>query len=547
VTSRFSRAPIRDLLIFALLMAAAVTLQWLAGAYSSELSGYPDEPSHYVTGLMIRDYIASGFGTTPLQFAESFYIHYPKVAFGIWGPLLPAIEAVWMLLLSPSRASVLFLMALITALLAFTLARVVGREFGPYAGVGSGLLLISLPVVQFNACMTMADNLCALMQVWALLCFGRYLDSQRRRDAVWFGLFACLSILTKINGVALVLLPPLALILTRRFALVKSRNFWIPAVMVLVIAGPWQYFSFRLVNGIGERHVSWSIASAYFPMMLRILGPWLLPFALVGFYDRVIRPFRSRKVEGRWAAAAAMVAAFWIFHALTPSAAAETRYTVAVVAPILMFFVAGVAWVAALVPPRRLPFPVRAGVLALGAACVFAATTFTIPRKLSYGFSELAGDLVHRPDLRDTVWLVSSEAEGEGMLIAEVAMRERRPGHILLRASKMLAVSDWDGARYRSLFPTPEAILAYLEGVPARLLIVDRTPGRYPSPHHAILLKMLAKYPDHWKLIGTYPRAVPVTAPHSRIEVYRLLTQENRPVGAIEINLKYTLGRTIRK
>jgi hypothetical protein len=543
VTSRFARG----LLIFALLMAAAVTLQWLAGAYSSELSGYPDEPSHYVTGLMIRDYIASGFATTPVRFAENFYVHYPKVAFGMWGPLLHAVEGGWMLLFSPSRTSVMLLMALITAALAFTLARVVGREFGPFAALASGLLLVSVYVVQVYGAMVMADPLCALMEFWALLSFGRYLDSQRRRDAVWFGVFACLSILTKGNGMALVLLPPLALILTRRFALVKSRDFWLPAVMVLLIAGPWQYFSSRMLHGIGERYVSWSIASAYFPMLLNILGPWLLPFALAGFYDRVIRPFSSRKVEGRWAAAAAMTAAFWIFHAVVPSAIAETRYTVAVVGPILMFFVAGVAWVASLVPPRGLPFPVRAGVLALIAACVFAATTFTIPQKLSYGFSELAGDLVNRPDLRDAVWLVSSEAEGEGMLIAEVAMRERRPGHIILRASKMLATVDWDGGRYESLLPTPEQSLAYLESVPVRLLIVDRGPAQYPVAHHASLLQMVAKYPDHWKLIGTYPRAAPVTAPGSRIEVYRLLTQENKPVGAIEINLKYTLGRTIRK
>ena len=544
MTSRFAR----DLLIFALLMAAAVTLQWLAGAYSSELSGYPDEPSHYVTGLMIRDYIASGFATTPVRFAENFYVHYPKVAFGMWGPLLHAVEGVWMLPFSPSRTSVMLLMALITAALAFTLARVVGREFGPYAALASGLLLVSVYVVQVYGAMVMADPLCALMELWALLSFGRYLDSQRRRDAIWFGVFACLSILTKGNGMALVLLPPLALILTRRFALVKSRDFWIPAVMVLAIAGPWQYFSSRMLYGIGDRrYASWSIASAYFPMFLDILGPWLLPFALAGFYDRVIRPFPARKVEGRWAAAAAMPVAFWVFHAVVPSAAAETRYTAAVVAPILMFFVAGVAWVASSIPPRSLPFPVRAGVLALGAACVFAATTFTIPRKLSYGFSELAEELVNRPDLRDTVWLVSSEAEGEGMLIAEVAMRERRPGHILLRASKMLALVDWDGGRYESLLPTPEQSLAYLESVPVRLLIIDRNPSRYPLAHHASLLKMLAKYPDHWQLIGTYPRAVPVTAPNSRIEVYRLLTQENKPVGAIEINLQYTLGRTIRK
>src|SRR5947199_3127872 len=62
---------------FVVLLGWTVVLQCLGGAYSAEFSGYPDEPSHYLSGLMIRDYLASGFPASPLAYAENYYLHYP--------------------------------------------------------------------------------------------------------------------------------------------------------------------------------------------------------------------------------------------------------------------------------------------------------------------------------------------------------------------------------------------------------------------------------------------------------------------------------------
>src|SRR5882724_8050666 len=78
-----------------LFWAIAVIFQALGGAYRSELSGYPDEPAHYVTALMIRDYLTSGQWAHPIAFAENYYLHYPKVAFGMWGPGLHVLGASW--------------------------------------------------------------------------------------------------------------------------------------------------------------------------------------------------------------------------------------------------------------------------------------------------------------------------------------------------------------------------------------------------------------------------------------------------------------------
>src|SRR5215510_2485101 len=91
-----------------------VLMAYLSGAFSHELGGTADEAAHFMTGLMIHDYVKSGIKTPPFAFAKDYYTHYPKLAFGIWPPLFHVMEASWMLLISPSKASVIFMLCGIT-------------------------------------------------------------------------------------------------------------------------------------------------------------------------------------------------------------------------------------------------------------------------------------------------------------------------------------------------------------------------------------------------------------------------------------------------
>src|SRR5258705_5496858 len=95
-----------QLLAFALFVGVTVALQILGGAYQAEFGGYPDEPAHYVTSLMVRDYIAGMDYTDPMTFARNYYAHYPKVAIGHWPPFLYLIQGLWMLVLPTSRTSI---------------------------------------------------------------------------------------------------------------------------------------------------------------------------------------------------------------------------------------------------------------------------------------------------------------------------------------------------------------------------------------------------------------------------------------------------------
>lgn len=532
-----------SLIALTLFFGVAVGLQWLSGAYSAEFGGYPDEPAHYVTGLMIRDYLAAGMPAHPMKFAENYYLHYPKVALGWWGPVLHLVIGVWMLVFSCSRVSVLLLMASITSALAFTLYRVVEREFSFAAGVAAGVLLTSLPLVQASTGMVMADSLVALLAFWAALCFGRFLDTEKARYSILFGVFASLCILTKGNGMSLVFVPPLALFLSRRLHLLRRWAFWVPGLIVLVLAGPWQFI---WVPVLPTRSLTWGFIWAFLRSMVRLLGLWLFPLIAMGVLTRIIAPFRRKAVTGAWTAAAGLWIGVWVFHAVSPWAMVEARLLILAVAPAVMFLVASLAWVAARLPLPGLSYPHKAALAGLLAALIFAAESFAIPPKYYHGFTELAQVLLARSELRSSVFLISSQAGGEGLFISEVAIREPRPGHVILRASKVLGQSDWAGRNYRLLQRSPEEVMTYLESIPVRVVVVDLEPGPRQVPHHLQLIQTLKRYSERWEFLGRYPQQRPATAPKAGTEVYRLKGAE-RPKGKIRIDLPYTLGRSIER
>jgi len=78
--------------------------QYQSGAYRVEFDSNPDESAHYVTALMVREFLASP-DTHPMAFAENYYLHYPKVAFGVWPPLHDLSLGLWMTVTSNSRLS----------------------------------------------------------------------------------------------------------------------------------------------------------------------------------------------------------------------------------------------------------------------------------------------------------------------------------------------------------------------------------------------------------------------------------------------------------
>jgi hypothetical protein len=538
-----SMRPLGWAAVFAALLLTAILFQWLGRAYSSEFSG-ADESAHFITGLMIRDYVANGFPDSPMKFAEDYYVHYPKVAFGMWGPLLHMTEAAWTLVFPPTRVSLLVLMAIISASAAFLLCLALVEEFGAVLAIGAGFLFLCMSPVQHHTGMIMADILVAVMDLCAAMAFGRYLNTRDWKSAIWFGVFVSLSILAKGNGVALVFLPAFAILFGRYWDILKEKPFWTSVVIIGCIAGPWQYYSARALMGIHLRPPAGAFVSGYTWMTITFLGGALVPVVAAGVYDRLILPAWRRTLDGKWASAGALICSVWALHSIIADNGVDRRYLIAILPPLLMFLMAGIVAIADWTKFLPIAEPRRLGGIAAIVAVVFLICNFSLPQKRYFGFDEVA-ERLESPQYKNSIILVSTDAQdGEGMLISEIAMREKRPSHIVLRATKMLSQSDWMGQRYKLLYKTPEEVMSFLEELPVEIVVIQIGAGPMEYPDHALLRQAIDRNPAQWEEIGTFPlRRVP--EPGSRIEVFRLKSAVSRTARQLHIELPFTLKHSI--
>jgi hypothetical protein len=502
-TWRSSIAP--SILVYLAFLLVAVGFQWMQGAYQAEFGGHPDEAAHYVTGLMVRDYLAARLPGNPMRFAQAYYDHYPKVALGNWPQVFYLIQSAWTLMLTPSRMALLLLMAALEALVALITMRALIADVGPALAVLGGLLVLAFPYVQLYAAMVMTEVPVALFALLATLQFGAYRERGWTRDSVLFGLFASAAILTKGSGMALALVPVLAIAFTGRQDVLRRRNFWYSVPIVAVLCGPWTW-AFRHVATVGwQQGITFDFTRRAVPQFsLALIGAASLvigAFAIIGFIATLVAVHRGTTPQ-RWAAPAALLLSVLIFHVIVP-ASLESRHLVQALPAWAMFAVAGVAWTMTRtsgIHPR-----LRWAVYAL-AIVGFVHTASQWRGKQCAGFRRVVEDIVSRQDKAAGFFLVSSDATGEGMFIAETAMADDRPEHVVRRASKLLANQSWSGSAYQARVAGADALIALLKQEGIRFVVIDTTvPASLLAPHHMLLRRTAETSPGQMPLRGTYP------------------------------------------
>lgn len=517
----------RILPVFLAFLAVAFFYQWQEGAYESEFGSHPDEAAHYVTGLMIRDYIASGLHGSPLAYADNYYKHYPKVALGNWPPVFYLLQAPWMILFGAGRAPALWLMAAITAAFSTLLFNILRNKFGRIIAATGTLIFISLPLTQKYSGMIMDEMLTGLLMFGAAIYFGRFLDNEHAADAIGFGVFASLAILTKGSGLALGLVPPLAILWTQKFAILKRPALWLSAGIVALLAGPWTWhFRDQCKSGWEEPSISWhytSQALVYFPWKLFIaLGVILTALALAGILNAL---FKRRTNQGQRASFVALIFSVLIFQSIIP-ASREARHLVSAIPAAIFFAMAGLVCLIERIDQKGKGFKnataVACGVLLIiffssvlypGDRAVWFSSLGEQPRLSPFrfswkgysGFGPVVERLLADSANRNDVFLISSDARGEGMFVSEVAMRDgRRPSLTIQRASKLLASSAWNGSGYKTSFGTPEAVKQELLNSPVQFIVIDNAIPN-PREHNRLLRTAVEGHPELFKRIDSAP------------------------------------------
>lgn len=533
-------------LVFAILtllaLAVIVFQQQGGGAFVADFSANnADEASHYVTGLLFTDYARAGF-PSPLAFARDYYLHYPKVGIGHWPPLYYLAEGALFLASSPTTPVAMFLPAVIAALLVVSAGFVAALALGPLVGVGVGAVLIALPMLREATLIILLDLPVALLVLLAIIAYARYLAAPRWAPALMFGLLAAMAILTKGTGAALALVPPFALLLTGRFGLMRRLDFWLPLPVVAILAGPWTLGTYSMAAsgfqyGWGPDFTRLA-AQTYWQGLLAGIGGPLVVLAAIGLLFVIVRAWRGgdeAPAAQPWAAVGAGLLAVLAFQCIVP-AGLDPRYLLPTAAPLLLLAAYGLMGLFSLLTRS---WPLITGLLACLILLVIAAPFMLVSlTKPSIGMVPAARAALASGSANPLI-LVGSDAMGEGALVAAVAQADRAMLYFVLRGSKLLAISDWNGKDYAPLYADAAALMRGLDEIGIGFVALDTSPEAQAILHNRQLTEAAAAYPDRFGLIGTYPRS----DGKGEVRLYQLAGNEARTPDKGLLQQKVMQGR----
>jgi hypothetical protein len=129
------------------------------------------------------------------------------------------------------------------------------------------------------------------------------------------------------------------------------------------------------------------------------------------------------------------------------------------------------------------------------------------------------------------------------MVVAEIVAREPRPTTYVLRATKILAKTNWNASYYHPYFKEIGPLEQYLTRIPVHYLIIDTTPTSAQWLHHRLLQEMTESHPDRWKPVLHYGLPNACNGCDAAVTVYELADSP----AASSPNLNITVQEMIRR
>jgi len=517
--------------VFLLLTAgftlAQVTVHHLRQDMTNRFLPYVDEEEHFMTGLMIHDYLVQDLPHNPIRFAKLYYLHYPKVAFGSWPPLLHFGLALWMFPFPANRASAILYIDVVMCALAVA-AILSARRRVPWAiALAVGIGVWWAPLTQSLDRFVGADMQYSLFSLTCVYLFALYLERPKASRAFWFGAALLASVMSKNNGLFLGVSVPLMILLTRSWSVLRRRDLWLSIVPGVVFVGVWQYltlpFNIGNMKGFTEESIPGAVILIFVKQLVGLVWIGLLPLILWSVYARILRPlFQRRPVNIMDAATFALLAGPMLFHSMLPHDANQ-RYLLPSLAALLLFAGQALLDLFSLAAFTRIPQPLKLAVIAV--VLVLSRSTMQFPPTAQCGYADLATELLARyPAADNPSILISASFGGEELFVSEVAIHEQRLGHWLLRGSKIFRrrTGILNNRETELTRDPPEKILEYLDELPVSLLVLADDGDSEHAAEHDLVASLIHDYPDRWTqvmtgTVGGECRDAPCT-----IEVYRL-------------------------
>jgi hypothetical protein len=513
------------------IVLAVVGIQLATGAYLTERGAYSDEAAHFLNGLVLRDYVYSGFSTDPLSFAREYYAHYPKIAPLMWPPLFHGLLGIWLLPGWPAQPAAIALLGMFTAWTAWRLYTIVSTFASIPVALGAVGFFVVTPAVIHLSGSVMVDIVVAAFTLEATYWLCRYFARYARRDAVMFGLMAACSCLAKGNGVAIVLAPFVLILMTRKYRALMRPGLYLAAAVVVVVAVPLLAMSAAMDASIGDfgpitARLVLERVRLYAGTLTAQIGLPALAFAALGTASAFIVRRHTSSTAALYARGlAALVVSGWLFHLLNPHTVSTPRYITLTFAP--LYGLAGLGVMTTCRPVRTAGWRWAAQLVvfvALAASHIVERPVLAAPAPL--GYRSVVAQLSER-GLAGVRVLVVSDELGEGAFVAELAVRNARPRPMAIRGSKLLVSEDWMGRNQTSRFNDTAGLLAELEAMHVAFIILDASAEAQHLAYWPLAHDLVTNHPDGVEPVRLEPVAG-TRGPERLLAMYHL---KNRAPG----------------
>ena len=514
-------------------------------AYQSNLAIHPDEAAHFVTGICVLDYFRTAFGSNPVSFAESYYVRYPKVAFGHWPPVFYVIQALWYGALGATTLNAILLVGFTTAVAALILFLRLERLHGISIALFSISGFLWLPLVRISALVVMADMLASVFALLAILAFCDGCTRGARRFWIAFALWSGIAMLTKESALYLLPFTLLALIFLKERTQLRSRMIWqigLPTCfLVASFYAAMHVLQLRNLPDLLRVRVHVSLLKPFFrdaPIALFLMAAYGVAEVLA---RKKLATSSERGIHVR-------VALLWLVAALACQVFfredVEDRYFLPAYFPVIMLVAEGLHLVTCAVA-RTLAKPVLALLIAAGVTALCIASMPAVRLSRRTGYAEVAASLPY--DSTGPTILVSSDPRGEGALVVERLVRDRARSSVVLRASKVLSSSTWMSTNYKLLLHTVQDVREWLNVVPVRFIVLDMNGfiSTDTRPHHRLLEDTIRSSPGQFRLVGDFPLYLSGHRRENAVQVYENLMARGRHADVIRIDMMNTLGRIL--
>lgn len=536
-----------------LILAAVAVFQLRERADQSNLAGHADEAAHFVSGICLLDYCRTAFGTNPVSFAESYYVRYPRVAFGHWPPMFYVVQALWYGIWGVTTLNAVLLMGCITATAALMLFLRLQRLFGTWTALLSIGAFLWLPLVSRSELLVMSDMLTGLFMLLAVLAFCDGWTLGAGRYWIQSALWALMAILTKESALALLVFAPLALLVLGGRSFFSRRHLYKMAIGLGLVTA----LTVVLYAATGVLHLRDYPQTAVTLTSLWRRGPLLGPFfagaSVAIFVTAAYGVVELLAVKRRPASTDqlihAKVALVWLGVALASQLMAremvEERYFLPAYFPLILLFAQGLHFLRS--ATERLTGRRAAGFVAASAWALFG-TVSTHGGNLygrRTGYAEIAAAIPS--DSSRPVILVSSDAAGEGAIVAERLIRDAERDGVVLRASKMLSSSDWMGGNLKQKFQSVSQVRELLNAIPVHFVVLDMNGFINPSTrtHHRLLEDTVRSEPAQFRQIGDFPLYYGSHRRDGAVQVFENLEAKPHPGGVIQVDMTNSLGKRI--